>query len=93
MSRKEFVRRLAAEAGIRIGGASPSDIQGRNEACYRRVKVQGAPGFGESCIEGWWDCADLGQLFERILKSSIEGKVSVGWPVLWPCRRQWSTGR
>lgn len=83
MSAKEIMTRLVAEAGIEINGPNPWDIEVHDDAFYDRVIGQGALGLGESYMEGCWDCADLSQMFERVLRADIEEKVSVGWTVFW----------
>jgi cyclopropane-fatty-acyl-phospholipid synthase len=83
MSAKDIVTSLVAEAGIEIDGPNPWDIEVHDDAFYQQVINQGALGFGESYMEGVWDCADMGQMFERVLQADIEKNFSIGWTVFW----------
>lgn len=61
------VHTLAAEAGFRINGDDPWDIQVIDPRFYRRVVMEGSLGFGEAYMDGWWECERLDQLFHRLL--------------------------
>lgn len=69
---------LLEEAGIRINGTDPWDIQVRDERWYRRVWQQKNLGLGESYMDGWWDCARLDEMFCRLLRGGLEHRVSGG---------------
>ena len=69
MSYARFRRRLEAflaVADVRIDGDRPWDIQVHNEALFPRVFAEGTMGFGESYMEGWWDCERLDECFFRM---------------------------
>src|SRR5690554_6587730 len=61
------LRQLCANAGIRINGDAPWDIRIHDPRVYREVLTRGSLGFGESYIEGMWDCDQLDELFARLL--------------------------
>lgn len=62
------LRQLCANAGIRINGDAPWDIRIHDPRVYREVLTRGSLGFGESYIEGMWDCDQLDELFARLLR-------------------------
>ncbi|MBE0433939.1 cyclopropane fatty acyl phospholipid synthase [candidate division WOR-3 bacterium] len=70
---------LLALADVEINGPDPWDIQVQNENFYKRVLNQGSLGLGESYMDGWWDCEELDQFFDRILRAKLEEKVKGDW--------------
>lgn len=74
-SAERSIRGLLAEAGIQPNGANPWDIQVHNPDFYGRVLTHGSLGFGESYMDGWWDCEDLAGLFERVTGARLQKKV------------------
>jgi cyclopropane-fatty-acyl-phospholipid synthase len=66
-------------ADVRINSDRPWDLVVHDERFYARVLARGALGLGESYVEGWWDCAELAQLFCRLLKAHLDRKISVNW--------------
>ena len=67
---QNFVRRLLAQADIALDGERPWDIQVRNRRFYRRL-LRGSLGFGESYVDGDWDCASIDGLFRRIIGTNV----------------------
>lgn len=81
-SEKKIIESLLKCTGITINGKNDFDIQIHNEDVYARVLQQGALGLGESYMDGWWDCRDLDQFFERVLNSNLHLKIEDKWGVL-----------
>jgi cyclopropane-fatty-acyl-phospholipid synthase len=48
------LRDVFAAAGVEIGGNRPFDLRVHDDRFYDRVLSQGALGFGESYMDGWW---------------------------------------
>jgi len=65
---------LLERAGVRINGARPWDIQIRDKRVFGAVLLRGTLGFGESYVDGWWDCADLAGLMARLLSARLDEK-------------------
>ena len=63
---------LAAEAGVQFNGGAPWDIQVHDERVYDRIFLEGSLGFGESYMDGLWDCDQLDVLFYRLLNADVE---------------------
>lgn len=72
------LRELAAECGVTFNGEAPWDIQVHSDEVYQRILSKGSLGFGESYMDGLWDCLHLDELFYRILRFNIEEKLH-GW--------------
>jgi cyclopropane-fatty-acyl-phospholipid synthase len=66
---------LARAAGVRFNGDAPWDIQVRDPEVYRRILSRGSLGFGEAYMDGLWECAELDELFCRLLRADIDAKL------------------
>jgi cyclopropane-fatty-acyl-phospholipid synthase len=69
---------LARQAGISFNGDSPWDIQVRDADLYSRILLNGSLGFGESYMDGQWDCLAMDELFDRLLGAQIEERLGGG---------------
>ncbi|MEE9464742.1 MAG: cyclopropane fatty acyl phospholipid synthase [Candidatus Neomarinimicrobiota bacterium] len=72
-------RDLFAAAGITFNGTEPHDPQVHNQRFYHRLLRDGALGFGESYMEGWWDCDDLVELVNRIYRGQLDTIITGNW--------------
>lgn len=63
---RERVTGMLRRAGVEVGGRSPRDITVRDDRFYARVARDGTLGFGDSYVDGWWECEALDQLFHAI---------------------------
>lgn len=68
---KALAMPLFRAAGIECNGPNPWDPQIHDDRFYRRVLLQGSLGLGDSYMEGWWSCADIGTFIERLLRSGL----------------------
>lgn len=66
---------LLHSAQIEINGHHPWDIQVHHDDFFPRVFREGALGLGEAYMDGWWDCAELDQFFERVLRANLDEKI------------------
>jgi cyclopropane-fatty-acyl-phospholipid synthase len=72
------LKELTQSAGVCFNGRSPWDIQVHDPSVYRRILTHGSLGFGESYMDGQWDCAQLDELFNRLLSADIDQRLG-GW--------------
>jgi cyclopropane-fatty-acyl-phospholipid synthase len=72
---REIIEQLLSGAGVRVNGPDPWDIQVRDGRFFDRVMKDGSLGFGESYMEGWWDCSRVDELINRLLKGNLEEKI------------------
>ena len=77
---KTTVTELLESADIKINGQRPHDIIVHNEDFYARVLSGGTLAFGESYMDGWWDCDALDQLAVRLLSVHLDKKVKATNP-------------
>ncbi len=63
-------------ADIKINGDRPWDIQVYDPRLYDIVLKRGSLAFGESYMDGWWNCEALDQLIYKIKISELNFKFS-----------------
>lgn len=76
---KQRIDSLFAEADIQINGNNPWDIQVKDERFYTRLLQQESLGFGESYMDGWWNCDQLDACIERILRIDLRRYLKKHW--------------
>lgn len=74
---KKFVEELLMGTGVKINGANPYDIRVHQDRFYKEVVLGGSLAFGETYMEGIWECDALDQLFIRLLNSNLEKRAGV----------------
>ncbi|WP_346827225.1 cyclopropane fatty acyl phospholipid synthase [Serratia inhibens] len=70
-----IVEEMLAVAGITINGNNACDLQVHNPGLFKRILQEGSLGFGESYMDGWWDCERLDALFTRILHFGVDERL------------------
>lgn len=71
MSIKDKAQKIFSLADIQINGNRPWDIKINNNKFYNRVLSQGSLGLGESYMAGWWDCQELDEFFNKLLRADL----------------------
>lgn len=66
---------LLNQSGIEINGNAPWDLHVSNPLFYERALSEGSLGLGESYMDGWWDCAALDELVNRMLRARLDQKI------------------
>jgi len=79
---ERIVRDLAASAGVEINGNNPWDIQVHDTRFYHRLLADTELGFGESYMDGWWDCEALDQLMDRVFRANLAARIRGNWGVI-----------
>jgi cyclopropane-fatty-acyl-phospholipid synthase len=69
---RRYVSERLRAAGVGIDGRLASDLQVHDERFFTRALLDGSLGFGESYMDGWWDCADLRGLLDRVIGAGID---------------------
>ena len=72
MTAKDVIGELFSRVDITCNGKAPWDIQVHDERFYERVVKDTVLGFGESYMDGWWDCAALDECFARLSGVQLE---------------------
>ncbi len=84
MSRaQDVMTNLLAAADICINGDRPWDLQVHDRRFYSRVLASGTLGFGESYMDGWWDCDALDEMCCRAMSSGLDRRFEFKLPNLW----------
>lgn len=76
---KKFLEKLLAKTGVTINGDKSYDIQVRDERFYKRFLLNPSLGAGESYMEGWWDCAQLDEMFFRLTRQIDTDTLYTPW--------------
>ena len=76
---EQIMVRLFEDADIRVDGARPHDMQVHDRSLYTRILTNGSLGFGESYMDGQWDCDALDELIVKLLRAEIDKKVRANW--------------
>jgi len=82
MSAPTIITKLLAAGDILINGSRAWDIRVHDDRFFNRVLTHGTLGFGESYMDGWWDCDALDQLCFRASRAELSQAVKRGWAVL-----------
>lgn len=72
LSPPAVLRELAKQCDVRFNGSNPWDIQVHHRDVYSQILTKGSLGFGESYMDGLWDCERMDELFYRIMRANIE---------------------
>ena len=78
-----MVTNLLAFADIRINGTRPWDIQVHDRRFFCRPLASGTLGFGESYMDGWWDCDALDEMCCRAIRAGLEKRFEFRLPNVW----------
>jgi cyclopropane-fatty-acyl-phospholipid synthase len=66
------IEALLARADVRIGGSRPWDLQIHRDRFFDRVMASTELGFGESYMDGDWDCPQLDELATRLFAAEVD---------------------
>lgn len=69
------IKSLLVSAGVNANGQGDADIQVKHPGFYKRVLREGALGFGEAYMDGWWEVKKLDELCCKLLHASLEEKI------------------
>jgi cyclopropane-fatty-acyl-phospholipid synthase len=84
MSKAENVMTtLFAFADVRIDGSRPWDIQVHDQRFFTRVLASGTLGFGESYMDGWWECEALDEMCCRAIRAGLDKHFAFRLPNFW----------
>jgi cyclopropane-fatty-acyl-phospholipid synthase len=83
MDQKAELIPLLDQIGIKINGPDPWDPQIKDERFWTRLYAQGSLGLGEAYMDGWWECDDLAEFFNRVVGANIEDKLRVTPNLIW----------
>ena len=68
---------------LSFDGNNPADIRVLDSRFYQCVLAEGVLGFGESFMEGWWDCEDMVELIARVASGNLEKKLKMSGKLIW----------
>ena len=80
---EQTLQELLMQADIKINGKRSWDIQVINQGLYSRVLAGGILAIGEAYVDGWWECAALDQLVDKVFKEKLDNKIKISKGLLW----------
>ncbi len=97
-----YVLQRLQQADIRPHGRRPWDWQVHDPRLYRQIVLRGNLGLGEAYMDDWFDCQQLDQSLERILRTHLDENTFIP-PLVFNLRnrlfnlqtrhRAWQVGR
>ncbi|WP_260306412.1 cyclopropane fatty acyl phospholipid synthase [Variovorax sp. Sphag1AA] len=66
---------LLDQAGVRVDGPDPWDLQLKDPSLPERVFTHGGLGLGEAYMDGHWDARQLDGFFFRVLRARLDQEV------------------
>jgi cyclopropane-fatty-acyl-phospholipid synthase len=79
---RQRIERLLAGTGVTIDGKEPWDIRVKDDRFYARVLAEGALGFGEAYMDGWWECDRTDECINKVMRSDVRSKLRVSPGIL-----------
>lgn len=61
--------------GVQINGDAPWDMQVHERRAYRQILAHASLGLGEGYMDGLWDCEQLDEMFNRLLRAGIDTRI------------------
>jgi len=76
---EQMVSRMVDGMDIRVDGARPEDLHVHDRGFYARILRDGLLGFGDSYVDGQWDCEALDVLTAKLLASRLDERFRPSW--------------
>lgn len=73
---RTLFNRMLAPADVRLDGGRPWDIQIHDERLLKRMLFGGSLAFGESYMDGWWNCERMDALFTHLLAKRVDQQAN-----------------
>ncbi|WP_051332335.1 cyclopropane fatty acyl phospholipid synthase [Cucumibacter marinus] len=83
MTQEAFITGLLADVGITVNGSNPWDPQMKNPDVWSRLYAHGSVGLGEAYMDGWWECEDLAEFFNRVIGAGIQDRLRITPNLIW----------
>lgn len=75
----KLYEKILEKAGITINGSKPYDIQVHDERLFNKMCLNPSLAAGEGYMDGWWDCEQLDELFNRICRTHQDQYFQSYW--------------
>lgn len=73
------VEKMFTDAGVRIAGDQPGDIDVHNPHLFERILREGSMGLGEAYMDGWFDSDHLDEFICSLFKADLANKMFGTW--------------
>ena len=83
MNEESLIKNILSDANVAIDGTRPWDIQVHNHDFFSRIVAEGSVGLGEAYVDGWWDCEQLDEFFNRVVASDLGARLRMTPHLAW----------
>ena len=80
---REVLQEFLKPADVRLNGERKWDIQINNDGFYSKILTGGSLAFGETYMDGWWECDALDELFYRLQRAMLKKKIKRPSKSIW----------
>ena len=82
-STENFITQSLNKVDVQINGDRPWDIRVLDKRFYTRILSYGSLGLGESYMDGWWDCEQIDELINRVLRADLQKDIPFDLSLAW----------
>ena len=79
----EILQEFFNPSDVRLNGDREWDIRVNNDGFYSKILAGGSLAFGESYMDGWWECEALDELFYRLQRAMLKKKIKRPSKSIW----------
>ncbi|MBS3168090.1 cyclopropane fatty acyl phospholipid synthase [Candidatus Woesearchaeota archaeon] len=69
---KQTAEKILSISDVKINGNRDWDLIVNNDKFFERTIKNGSLGFGESYMDGWWDCKKLDEMLTRLFRAKLQ---------------------
>ena len=83
LNQQAEITSILERVGVTVDGPNPWDPQIRDPRLWNRILLRGTLGLGEAYMDGWWDCEDLAEFFNRATGAKVKEQFRVTPNLIW----------
>jgi cyclopropane-fatty-acyl-phospholipid synthase len=83
LSEKDRIIAMLGRSGVTVNGSDPWDIKIHDDRLWTRLFAEGSLGLGEAYMDGLWDCEDLAEFFNRVIRGGMHETLGLTPNLVW----------
>ena len=83
----EILQEFLEPADVLLNGGRAWDIRVHNDGFYSKILAGGSLAFGETYMDGWWECEALDELFYKLQRAMLKNRIKRPNKSLWSLLR------
>ena len=84
---RDALQEFLDPADVQLNGEREWDIRVLNEGFYSKILAGGSLAFGESYMDGWWECDAIDKLSDRLHRAMVKGTIKRQSKTVWAVLR------